>query len=261
MLIKHGLSGINWVSQGGGGGGLVLAQDVNGGATNVPADNADTVQARYEANSITIGSGSNRVLVFAWCAGTSANAADLTGTEATFGTAARSWLTGTTMTMFGPFNVGGRRTQVGFAVLVNPPSGAGTVQIEWKQTGGTLLATALGAVGCWSFEFTGADQTVGNYAAFGAGATSATSETTSGTVAAGAMISALNILGADYTGEISASVGTLEGTVASEGVSGFGDGSYAFSSETGVSAGTDGGGFSWTTARDCEMGTISVPEA
>lgn len=225
-------------------------------ATTVQGVTHDTGQNSwpYEGNSITVSGGANRLLVAIITINAGSNGVDLSDLSATFGDASRSYgVDDTAMTVLGPFTTG-RRVQTAIAVLVNPPSGAGTVMFS---SAGVVTAGNMVTV-----EYTGASQTLANHTAFTAnGGTSITSTTTSGTAVAGQLLSGVAILNGDYTAEVAATGGaTLLGSAVQSGVVGFAGLTSAFSTEV-VTAGANGNGFSWTTANDAIMTTLMVAAA
>jgi hypothetical protein len=229
--------------------GLTQEQDVAGGA------DSDNGVFQRETNSITIGSNANRVLVCMVCATHSAGE-DLSATTMTFGTAARSYGTGTSMTVLDVYNVddGSERQSVLIGILVNPSSGAGTVQID-----STATTFDISAISSHLYEYSGADQTIGNYLVLDSGGQT-TTLSTSGSVSAGALVSALTILSGDFSTEISEDTTATVDATGSTGTTGFSDLTFAFASED-VSAGTDGHTFSWTTSAKSHLATLNIPEA
>lgn len=226
---------------------LSRVNDVSGGTSTVNT-------SEFETASITIGSESNRALVASIAFQDNAANANLSNVAATFGSASRTPGTGTAMTLFGPFTRANDRTTIYFAVLLNPPTGAGTVQV--RNPGDDW-----GSIGCWLSAFENADQTIGNWNAFGTGASSGTSISTSGTVADGVLLSTLILLSGDYSAQIGAGSGaTLDGAAAS-GTSGLSDHTNGFAYEAGVAAGTHGHSFTWTTSVQNAAATLSIPEA
>ena len=231
------------------GAALVEVQGIDGGTTT---NNA----ASYESNAITIGSGANRLLVAAIAIATGPNGVTLAAPRATFGTAGRALGTGTAMVLRGPYNTSGRRTQVIFAILPAPATGTGTVQFD----SGTSMVACLFQL----YEFTGANQTLVTHALVQAvGGQNRTGLTTTGTVAAGQLLSVLSILGnvADESGTIAATGGaTLDRRALSGTPLGLSQINAGFSGET-VAAGSNGNGFTWSTAADADMATISIASA
>jgi hypothetical protein len=229
--------------------GLTPEQDVAGGA------DSDNGVFQRETNSITIGSNANRVLVCMVCATHSAGE-DLSATTMTFGTAARSYGTGTSMTVLDAYNVddGSERQSVLIGILVNPSAGAGTVQIDTTAT-----TFDISAISSRLYEYSGAKQTIGNYLVLHSGGET-TTLSTSGSVSAGALVSALTILSGDFSTEISEDTTATVDATGSTGTTGFSDLTFAFASED-VSAGTDGHTFSWTTSAKSHLATLNIPEA
>lgn len=104
----------------------------------------------YESDPITIGSGSDRLLVAVLHGYKDAGADPGTINSVTFGAAGRAAGTGTALTVQVSMD-GTQRCWTAIATLVAPPSGAGTVQIEY--------AIGQRANGIGLAEFSGVDQT------------------------------------------------------------------------------------------------------
>lgn len=239
-----------YVAAVGGGSTASIAQNISGGSI-APG----TSTTNWESSSITIGSGTNRVLVAVVAFETNTASNDLSSTAVTFGTASRSFGTGTSM----PIKLqtaSGARPRILFAVLAAPSTGAGTVQVTFGP------ANAYGLI-CRLFELVDADQTHTNY--LNNGTSSNTSSVTTlapsiGSVTANSvLLSALSIQGGDYSGEIGISAGTLN--VAFSGTNAFSDCSTGHGSETGSGSGTIARTFSWTTSRPASAGMIAIPSA
>lgn len=229
------------------------------------AVNIETTSATYGAQQvmsgqINISNAANRALVVIACFEASADSADTSGINFTFGAVGRALNTGTVVTLLDQLHgTGPKRARVIIAALLNPPSGLGTVQIMCPGT--VPVATA-----CWAVEVANAKQNLANWIYGGTGKAGGSTNVTArqGTLTPSAAnslhLGGICIQSGDYRAQITATDGATLVDSRNTGTSGFSDVTAALLSEVLPTAGVANTiGASWTTAQIAGISSVIIP--
>lgn len=220
-----------------------------------------------ESNALTVGSGPNRVILAMIQFGMTANTDVATGTTVTWGASGRTQGTGTAMDIIASEGLDGtkRRTRIIWAILINPPSGAGTVQVQYKDGSAAAVNTTCSVLTV--SEWNDANQTLANYTAGGLtngnSGTNVTSRTTSLTtlLANTTLLTAVCVLSGDFTNDLAVSGGSTLTLTDRTGTTNTSDITVGLSTEVVAAAQADGNGWTWGVARDGSILSIGIPPA
>lgn len=218
-----------------------------------------------ESNPLTVGSGPNRIILACIMFGMIANGDVATGTTVTWGASGRVQGTGTAMDIVASEGLAGanRRTRIIWAILINPPPGAGTVQVQYKDGTNAAINTTCSVLTVE--EWTDANQTLANYTAGGLTngntGTNVTSRTTSVTtlLANTTLLTAVCVLSGDFTNDLAVSGGSTLALIDRTGTTATSDVTVGLSTEVVAAAQADGNGWTWGTARDGSILSIGIP--
>ncbi|MGV6849925.1 MAG: hypothetical protein ACWA5A_16255 [Marinibacterium sp.] len=213
-------------------------------AQTVPASfNSLNTSAMIESGTITIGSGTNRMLVAMVPLYADTNSQVITPT-ATFGGAGRAEGTGTAMTEIVLGVPQTRRVRFHVFALPAPAAGAGTVQVS---PGGQRRG-----LGVKIYELTDVDQSPVNAVAAYARTIPGTSVDVGVTTTQpnAVTLNGLIIQSGDYTAELAVTGGQIQDEAVASGTSGFSDFTAAWGTRTVAVPGADTAGWTWTTSKD-----------
>ena len=219
------------------------------GATFVQHNTASSEtsnQAAYTSNPITIGSGSNRMVVALVSMLYGANSGNLAGVTATYD--------GNSMTeISGARGDGGRRPRTLIFAYANPGTGSGTCTV-------TFPATAAGCA-IMLVELEDCDQTIANAISDNDSATSSQDASVSLTAGSAGWVSlsCLSILSGDFTADLDIADGQTQMGELATGTSGASDLTASFARED-IDAAADVAGFDWSATtgnRDYTMSRVA----
>ena len=206
---------------------------------------------------ITIGTGANRAMIVALTFMVISDTADSTGISFTFGAPGRALGTGTVMTVLGQIHgAGPKRARTIIAALLNPPSGAGTVQV---MAPGAVPQSAV----AWAIEVANAKQSLANWIiGAGAGGTANVTARSSAITSAAANslhVGAATVYSGNWASEFAASNAATLAAAEGTGSSSFSDHSAALLTKAVPAVGADTIGVTWATAQIASILDVMVP--